>query len=66
MRWQQFDALVAGGAAMPEPGFAWALYYRVAGRRGWEESGRLGVERVTQNTAQDLRQLALVFDCAGH
>ena len=30
MRWQQFDALVAGGAAMPESGLAWALYYRVA------------------------------------
>ena len=30
MRWQQFDALVSGGAPMPEPGFAWALYYQVA------------------------------------
>jgi len=26
MRWQQFEALVAGGAPMPEKGFALALY----------------------------------------
>src|SRR5258708_1713941 len=30
MRWVQFDSLVTGGAAMPEPGFAYALYYKVS------------------------------------
>ena len=28
-RWEQLDALMSGGVAMPEPGFAWALYYQV-------------------------------------
>ena len=31
MRWQQFAALVAGNAPMPERGFALALYYQVSG-----------------------------------
>src|SRR4051812_5979879 len=30
-RWRQLEILVAGSAPMPEPGFAWALYYQVAG-----------------------------------
>jgi hypothetical protein len=30
VRWQQFDALISGGAPMPEPGFAWALYSQVS------------------------------------
>src|SRR5689334_20409659 len=30
LRWQQFELLMAGHAPMPEPGFADALYYRVA------------------------------------
>src|SRR5580698_9212425 len=30
MRWQAFDGFVSGGAPMPEPGFALALYYQVA------------------------------------
>src|SRR5215831_20903005 len=29
-RWELFDAFVANGAQMPEPGFASALYYQVA------------------------------------
>ena len=29
MRWQQYDGFVSGGAPMPEPGFALALYYQV-------------------------------------
>jgi hypothetical protein len=66
MRWQQFDALVAGGAAMPESGLAWALYYRVAKDAA---AGKKAVDWVlsdaAQNTAQDLRQLALVFDWCG-
>src|SRR5215467_14800036 len=30
-RWQQLEALVAGGAPMPERGLAWGLYSLVAG-----------------------------------
>jgi hypothetical protein len=57
-RWQQFETLVAGGAPMPERGFAWALYYQVAGSR---EFGRKAVEWAL-TPAADLRQQALVFD----
>src|ERR1700752_4709298 len=31
LRWQQFHLFLAGHAAMPENGFAKALYYQVAG-----------------------------------
>ena len=57
-RWQQFEALVAGGAPMPERGFAWGLYSVVAGNQN------LGREAVLLATtgALDLRQQALVFD----
>ena len=70
MRWEQFDALVAGGAAMPEPGFAWALYYRVAGNVEGAAIGRKAVEWALSEQAnadqdRDLRQLALVFDWCG-
>ncbi len=58
LRWQQFEALMAGGARMPEPGFAAALYYRVAGDR---EAGARAVEWAL-GPGRDLRQLALVFD----
>jgi hypothetical protein len=62
MRWVQFDSLVTGGAAMPEPGFAYGLYYRVSTDRA---SGRRAVEWALGASATDLRQLALVFDwCA--
>ena len=61
MRWQQFDSLVAGGAPMAEPGFALALYYRVAKQ---EAAGKKAVEWALGN-ASDLRQLALVFDWCG-
>src|ERR1700677_413453 len=30
-RWRQFDLLVKGGASLPEPGFALALYYAISG-----------------------------------
>jgi len=67
MRWEQFDALVAGGAEMPEPGFAWALYYRVAGDA---MIGRKAIDwalsdKVKADQDRDLRQLALVFDWCG-
>ncbi|MEQ1885268.1 MAG: hypothetical protein ABL967_09420 [Bryobacteraceae bacterium] len=67
MRWEQFDAMVAGGAAMPEPGFAWALYYRVAGDSA---IGKKAVDWALSDQSKpeqdrDLRQLALVFDWCG-
>jgi len=62
MRWQQFDALVAGGAAMPESAFAWALYYRVSKDAA---VGKKAVDWALSDAAQDLRQLALVFDWCG-
>ncbi len=66
MRWEQFDLLMTGGAKLPEPGFAGALYYRVSGDAG---QGRRAVEWALADPApgasQDLRQLALVFDWCG-
>ena len=59
MRWQQFDALVAGGAPMPEAAVAQALYYQVSGNAA---AGRKAVEWALSGSATDLRQLALVFD----
>ena len=61
VRWEHFAALVEGGAPMPEPGFASALHYRVSGNAA---SGRQAVEWALGN-ANDLRQLALVFDWCG-
>jgi hypothetical protein len=57
-RWQQFETLVAGSAPMPEPGFAWALYYRVAGDADY---GRKAVA-FALSPAADLRQQSLIFD----
>ena len=62
LRWEQFDLLITGGAKMPEPGFAEALYYRVAGDAG---SGRRAVEWALSEAAQDLSQVALVYDWCG-
>jgi hypothetical protein len=59
MRWQQFEALVAGNAPMPEPGFALALYYEVAQDQA---AGRKAVAWALSTAANDLRQLALVYD----
>lgn len=56
-RWQHFELLIKGRAAMPEPGFALGLYYAVAGD---EAVGRRAVEWAL--TASDIRQAALVFD----
>jgi hypothetical protein len=60
-RWEQFDALVSGGAAMPEPGFAWALYFQVAKDAA---AGRKAVAWAA-GEGNDLRQLALVMDWCG-
>ena len=61
MRWTQFNTLVSGGAPLPESGFAWALYYQVARDNA---AGKRAIEWALGD-AQDLRQLALVYDwCA--
>jgi hypothetical protein len=60
-----FDAFMANGAPMPEPGFALALYYEVAQNAA---AGRKAVEWALSNQSDavsDLRQLALVFDWCG-
>ncbi|MCU1339827.1 MAG: hypothetical protein JWO19_5408 [Bryobacterales bacterium] len=60
-RWEQFDALISGGAPMAEPGFARALYYQVTRQPA---TARQAIEWALGN-ATDLRQLALVFDWCG-
>jgi len=62
LRWQQFDALISGGAPMPEPAFAWALDSQVARDPA---AGRKAIDWALDPSHADLRQLALVFDwCA--
>jgi len=58
MRWKQFEALIAGGAQMPEPGFGWALYHAVTGDAA---AAKHAVDWALGNGA-DLRQLAIVYD----
>ncbi len=58
LRWEQFEALMKGNAAMPEAGFAFALYYQVAGDK---PSGRKAIAWAL-TPAAGLRQMALVFD----
>jgi hypothetical protein len=57
-RWQQLDALARGGAPMPEPAFAQALYYRASGDAA---AGRQAVAWAL-GAGNDLRQMAFVFD----
>jgi hypothetical protein len=57
-RWRQLDALVKGGAGLPEPGFALALYYAISGDTA---AGKRAVDWAL-GAANDLRQLALVYD----
>lgn len=59
MRWTQLETLMAGRVAMPEPGFAFALYF-VASESA--EHGRKAVEWALGAANRDLRQLALVYD----
>ena len=47
---------------LPEPGFAWALYYWTTGDLSW---ARKAVEWALGANGTDLRQLALVFDWCG-
>src|ERR1700758_4914829 len=57
-RWDQFETLVAGGAPMPERGFAWGLYSMISGNEALaREAILLGL-----TGELDLRQEALVFD----
>jgi hypothetical protein len=60
-RWEQFDALMSGGASMAEPGFAWALYYQVARQPA---AAKQAIDWAL-GPGSDLRQLALVFDWCG-
>ncbi|MBM3810260.1 MAG: hypothetical protein FJW20_01370 [Acidimicrobiia bacterium] len=58
LRWNQLNLLVSGGARMPEPGFAHALFYAASGDM---EHGRKAVDWAL-GPGSDLRQIALVFD----
>ena len=57
-RWEQLDALMSGGAAMAEPGFAWALYYQVTRQPA---AAKQAIDWAL-GPGSDLRQMALVFD----
>lgn len=62
-RWHQFhalvDAMLEGGATLPEPGFALALDYAVSSDAG---AGKRAVDWALSVQAADLRQIALVYD----
>ena len=58
-RWRQLETLIAGKAAMPEPGFAWAFYYQITEAKDF---GKQAVNWALSPQAKDLRQLAIVFD----
>jgi hypothetical protein len=61
-RWEQFDSLITGGAAMPEPGFASSLHYQVTRQAA---DAKRAIDWALSAQATDLRQLAIVFDwCA--
>ena len=62
MRWQQFDALVSGGAPMPEPGFALALHSLVTQLK---PSCDQALQWARLPSTTDLRQIALVADWCG-
>jgi hypothetical protein len=58
-RWRQFDSLVKGAGTLPEPGFGLALYYAASGDNA---IGQRAVQWALSPAADDLRQLALVYD----
>jgi hypothetical protein len=58
LRWDQFHLLVSGGAPMPEPGFAYALYFRTTDE---EAFARKAIAAALAPSA-DVRQAALVYD----
>ena len=57
-RWRQFAAVETGGAALPEPGLAGALYYQITGDAA---AGKAAVAWALA-AGSDTRQMALVFD----
>jgi len=59
LRWEQFQLLMSGGATMPEPGFANALYSQVTQT---PDPCRAAVKWAQSPDATDLRQVALVAD----
>jgi hypothetical protein len=61
-RWVQFETLVAGGAPMPERGFAWGLYSMISGNDALAREAIL----LGMNGELDLRQQAMVFDWFEH
>jgi hypothetical protein len=56
-RWQAFEAATESGAPLAEPGFAWALSYRITHQN---QAGRKAIDWALAN--EDLRQVALVYD----
>lgn len=58
LRWEPFRTLMAGGARMPEPGFAWALYGIVTGE---PEPTRKAIEWAAAANGS-VRDVALVYD----
>lgn len=59
IRWQQFEILMAGKAAMPEPGFANALYSQVSQKPEPCQRAIADLPRL------DIRQTAIVADWCG-
>ena len=57
MRWEQFHSLVSGKAAMPEKGFAYALYAQVSQQPEYCKDAVSWAQTTT-----DLRQIAIVYD----
>lgn len=58
IRWQQFEALMAGKAPMPEAGFANALFAQTTKDKGYCAAAERGV-------GNDARQMAIVYDWCG-
>lgn len=59
LRWRQFEFLIREQAPFPEPGFAFALYYRATGD---ESFGRRAIEAVLGRPEASLREGAIAFD----
>src|SRR5450432_4030373 len=59
IRWRQFQLLMDGGAPMPEPGFAYALYSFVTGDASYAKKA---IDWGTSPAALDVRQLAVIYD----
>ncbi|HEY3440608.1 MAG TPA: hypothetical protein VGK29_07650 [Paludibaculum sp.] len=62
MRWQQFDALMAGKARMTEPGFTLALWSTVTGQGAPCKAAAEWAVKANPAAVAELRQMALVYD----